>query len=195
MFAAAIWPGEAAVGATFASPNAEDAGSPEKPSFSAEELGKAIMTAAGLDSKSQTGFCFRPPHLPQTGNWPHDGLNCSCGSQGESLGRLHCQSQQTTIYGMDSKLGKLTRVDLREIWKNEEYDFSNWLAGEENLIQLSDEIGISIRLIEKEAGVGKYSLDILAEEEGTGRKIIIEKPQRRKIGTTFQSRVPKLTSA
>jgi len=96
---------------------------------------------------------------------------------------------------MDSKLGKLTRVDLREIWKNEEYDFSNWLAGEENLIQLSDEIGISIRLIEKEAGVGKYSLDILAEEEGTGRKIIIEKPQRRNIGTTFQSRVPKLTSA
>ena len=36
---------------------------------------------------------------------------------------------------MDSKLGKVTRVDLREIWKNEEYDFSNWLAGEENLIQ------------------------------------------------------------
>jgi hypothetical protein len=75
---------------------------------------------------------------------------------------------------MDNKLGKLTRVDLREIWKNEEYDFSNWLAGEENLAQLSDEIGISIRLIEKEAGVGKYSLDILAEEEGTARKIIIE---------------------
>lgn len=75
---------------------------------------------------------------------------------------------------MESKPGKLIRVDLREIWKNEEYDFSNWLAEEDNLAQLSDEIGIAIRLPEKEAGVGKYSVDILAEEEGTGRKIVIE---------------------
>ena len=75
---------------------------------------------------------------------------------------------------MANKLGKLSRTDLREIWKNEEYDFSNWLAEEENLAQLGDEIGIPIKLLEKEAGVGKYSLDILAEEEGTGRKIIIE---------------------
>jgi hypothetical protein len=75
---------------------------------------------------------------------------------------------------MSSNIGKLSTVDLREIWKNEEYDFSSWLAKEENLAQLSDEIGIPIRLLEKEAGVGKYSLDILAEEEGTGRKIVIE---------------------
>jgi len=75
---------------------------------------------------------------------------------------------------MNNKPGKLTSVDLREIWKNEEYDFSNWLAEEENLGLLSDEIGIAIRLTEKEAGVGNYSVDILAEEEGTGRKIIIE---------------------
>ena len=75
---------------------------------------------------------------------------------------------------MGSNIGKLTKVDLREIWRNEEYDFSSWLAQEENLSQLSDEIGITIRLLEKEAGVGKYSLDILAEEEGTSRKIVIE---------------------
>jgi len=75
---------------------------------------------------------------------------------------------------MNNKLGKLVKVDLREIWKNEEYDFSKWLAEEENLALLSDEIGIAIRLPEKEALVGKFSLDILAEEEGTGRKIVIE---------------------
>lgn len=46
---------------------------------------------------------------------------------------------------MNNKPGKLTGVDLREIWKNEEYDFSNWLAEEENLAQLSDEIGIPTR--------------------------------------------------
>lgn len=75
---------------------------------------------------------------------------------------------------MDKKLGKLVQVDLREIWPNEEYDFSNWLAEQHNLTLLGDEIGIPIRLLEKEAGVGKYSVDILAEEEGSGRKIIIE---------------------
>ncbi len=74
----------------------------------------------------------------------------------------------------NNKLGKLSKVDLREIWKNEEYDFSAWLAEEENLALLSDELGVSIKLIEREAGVGKYSLDILAEEEGTGHKIVIE---------------------
>jgi hypothetical protein len=87
---------------------------------------------------------------------------------------LRCKEPWATLYGMEIKPGKLIRVDLREIWKNEEYDFSNWLAEEENLTQLSDEIGIAIRLPEKEAGVGKYSVDILAEEEGTGRKIVIE---------------------
>ena len=75
---------------------------------------------------------------------------------------------------MASNIGKLAKVDLREIWKNEEYDFSSWLAEDGNLALLSDEIGIPIRLLEKEAGVGKYSVDILAEEERTGRKIIIE---------------------
>jgi hypothetical protein len=29
---------------------------------------------------------------------------------------------------MASNIGRLIKTDLREIWKNEEYDFSNWLA-------------------------------------------------------------------
>lgn len=75
---------------------------------------------------------------------------------------------------MAINLGKLVDVDLRDIWKNEEYDFSSWLAEKENLALLSDEIGISISLPEKEVSVGKYSVDILGQEEGTGRKIVIE---------------------
>jgi hypothetical protein len=71
------------------------------------------------------------------------------------------------VTDMTQRLGKLIRVDLRELWKNEEYDFSAWLAQPENLAELSDEIGIEIRLPEKEVAVGTYSLDILAEEEGT----------------------------
>lgn len=71
-------------------------------------------------------------------------------------------------------LGKIEKVDIREIWKNEAKDFTKWLAREENLALLSDEIGISMNLIKTEAGVGAFSADILAEEQNTGRKIVIE---------------------
>lgn len=72
------------------------------------------------------------------------------------------------------KLSKLEKVDLREVWKHEALDFTNWLAQPENLESLSDEIGIDISLIQTEASVGNFNVDILAEEENTGRKIVIE---------------------
>jgi hypothetical protein len=72
-------------------------------------------------------------------------------------------------------LSKLKKVDLREAWKHEASDFTNWLAQEENLQLLSEEIGIDdISLIQTEASVGRFSVDILAEEGNTGRKIVIE---------------------
>lgn len=71
-------------------------------------------------------------------------------------------------------LSKLKKVDLRLEWKHEASDFTNWLAAEENLQLLSEEIGIDISLIQTEANVGKFAVDILAEEENTGRKIVIE---------------------
>lgn len=73
-----------------------------------------------------------------------------------------------------TSIGKLQRVELREVWPHEEYDFSVWLAKDENLEFLSGSIGIDISLIEKESKIGTYSADIYAEEEGTGKKIIIE---------------------
>ena len=73
-----------------------------------------------------------------------------------------------------SKLGKLEKVNLRNIWPNEEYDFSVWLSKEENLRELSDTIGIDIVLEERESAVGKYSVDIYAKEDGTDRKVVIE---------------------
>ena len=71
-------------------------------------------------------------------------------------------------------LSTLKKVELREEWKNEAMDFTNWLAQDENLRLLSDEIGIDISLVQTEASVGKFSVDILAEEENSGRKIVIE---------------------
>ena len=73
-----------------------------------------------------------------------------------------------------NKLGKLEKVNLRDIWPNEEYDFSVWLSKKENLKELSDAIGIDLELEERESPVGKYSVDIYGKEEGTDRKVVIE---------------------
>lgn len=75
---------------------------------------------------------------------------------------------------MDKPLGKIKKVDLREIFKDEARNLTPWLSESENLAVLSDEIGVEIKLVQVEASVGRYNVDILAEEETTGRKIIIE---------------------
>jgi hypothetical protein len=75
---------------------------------------------------------------------------------------------------MKKKLATLQKVDLRDIWELEASDFTNWLSQEENLGLLSEEIGVEIKLIRTEATVGKFKTDILAEEEATGSKVIIE---------------------
>ena len=41
-------------------------------------------------------------------------------------------------------LGKLEKVDLRQIWQNEGQDFTPWLAKKENLELLVDAIGIEL---------------------------------------------------
>ncbi len=75
---------------------------------------------------------------------------------------------------MIQTLGKLKKVDLRTIWEHEALSFTKWLAKEENLAALSEELGISIKLLKTEADVGGFNVDILAEEEDSERKIIIE---------------------
>ncbi len=74
----------------------------------------------------------------------------------------------------EKMLGKLSKIDLREEWKHEAHDFTVWLAQTDNIALLSDEIGIDIQVINTEANVGSFAVDILAEESSTGKKIIIE---------------------
>ncbi|PST41050.1 DUF4268 domain-containing protein [Faecalibacillus faecis] len=74
-----------------------------------------------------------------------------------------------------SKLSKLEEIeDLRTVWPHEAQDFTPWLAKEENIEILSDAIGIDISINETESSVGDFSLDVLASEVGTDKKIIIE---------------------
>lgn len=72
------------------------------------------------------------------------------------------------------KLGKIKRVELREVWKHEATNFTKWLAKPENLDLLSEEINIDLSLIDTEYSVGRFNVDIFAEESNSERKVIIE---------------------
>lgn len=73
-----------------------------------------------------------------------------------------------------NKLGTLKEVNIRELWKHEQYDFSNWLSKEENIQLLNDEIGLTLTDVNKEVYVGSYRCDLVAIDETTGDKVIIE---------------------
>lgn len=72
------------------------------------------------------------------------------------------------------KLGKLTKVELREYWSNEARHFTPWLAQEENLQELSDTIGIDIEIEGTEVFIGTFKADIVARDISNNERIIIE---------------------
>jgi len=71
-------------------------------------------------------------------------------------------------------LGKIKKIDLREVWKHEANDFTKWLAQKESLLSLGDELGYSLVLVGTETSVGDFSCDLLAEDESTKCKVVIE---------------------
>ena len=72
------------------------------------------------------------------------------------------------------ELGRLEEVNVRELWIHEQYDFSNWLAKEENMELLNEVLGLTLVDIEKEVFVGAYRCDLVAKDETSGQNVIIE---------------------
>ena len=70
------------------------------------------------------------------------------------------------------ELGKIEQVDVRDIWPNEAHDFTPWLASRLDL--LGDALRMELDLIQREAPVGPFFLDILAQNRVTGEKVAIE---------------------
>lgn len=73
-----------------------------------------------------------------------------------------------------SGIGKLKEVDVRELWRHEQYDFSNWLAKPENLEYMNEILGLTLTEVSKEAYVGPYRCDLVAMDETTEDTVIIE---------------------
>ena len=81
------------------------------------------------------------------------------------------------IKGLEKRkmaIGKLEEVDIRKLWKHEQYDFSEWLSKKENIENLNDILGLTLVDISKETYVGSYRCDLFAKDETTGIKVIIE---------------------
>ena len=72
------------------------------------------------------------------------------------------------------EIGKLKEVELRNLWKHEQYDFSEWLSQNENIELLNDILGLTLTDISKEVYVGSYRCDLVAVDESSGIKVIIE---------------------
>lgn len=62
-----------------------------------------------------------------------------------------------------SKFGVLKQANIRDLWKNEASDFTEWLSHKENLDLLALELKISLELVEKEKSVGEFRADLLAK--------------------------------
>lgn len=75
---------------------------------------------------------------------------------------------------MSPKIGKLKKVDIRELWKGEATDFTPWLAKEENIAQLSEEIQIELEVIQQEKNVGPFRADILCKNTIDDHYVLIE---------------------
>lgn len=73
---------------------------------------------------------------------------------------------------MVEHLSKLVRLDPRIVWPSEPRNFTPWL--QQNIDLLSAAIGVDIQLAEREVAVGDFSADLVGEEPGSSRVVIIE---------------------
>lgn len=71
-------------------------------------------------------------------------------------------------------LGKLVRVELRDIWMSESSDFTPWLAREENLLILGETLGLELELEAQEKAVGPFRADILCKDIETNAWVLVE---------------------
>lgn len=72
------------------------------------------------------------------------------------------------------KLGKIIELDIRSVWAHEQYDFSKWLAEEENIRALGETLNLSLTDVNTEQFVGNYRCDIICKDELTGKSVLIE---------------------
>jgi hypothetical protein len=74
------------------------------------------------------------------------------------------------MVGGCTMVGKLQRVQLREVWKHEAHNFTAWL--ETNIDVVNDATGLHLDNVSREQAAGSFSVDLVAEDEAGGLVII-----------------------
>lgn len=72
---------------------------------------------------------------------------------------------------MNQEIGRLSYVDLRDVWKHEARDFTAWLRN--HVDQLGDALNVTLQDASAEEPVGNFNVDLIAED-GEGRTFAIE---------------------
>lgn len=75
---------------------------------------------------------------------------------------------------MNNQLGRLKKVDLRDVWSREAGDFTPWLAQDENLSLIGETIGLELELEAQEKNVGPFRADLLCKDTATDSWVLIE---------------------
>lgn len=75
-----------------------------------------------------------------------------------------------------SDVGRLERVNLREVWPHEALDLTRWLV--DNPDVLEEAIGIDLTNVQREQAAGNFNVDILAENSD-GQMVVIENQLQR----------------
>ena len=73
-----------------------------------------------------------------------------------------------------SALGRLEKIDLRDIWRTEDQDFTPWLARDENISLLADTLGLELEVEAQEKEVGPFRADILCKDIHNDSWVLIE---------------------
>ena len=85
------------------------------------------------------------------------------------------------------ELGRIEKIDPREVWPDEAKDFTPWLS-EQGLGELGEALGLDLELQSIEEPIGSFALDMLCIELGTKRTVIIEN----QLGQTDHDHLGKL---
>ena len=72
------------------------------------------------------------------------------------------------------RTGRLNKVNLRMLWKNEARDFTPWLAQQENIQLLGEALGFDLEVVSQEENVGSFKADILCRDSFRDTYIVIE---------------------
>ncbi len=75
---------------------------------------------------------------------------------------------------MTQTLGRLEKVDIKSIWRTEYNHFTPWLAREENINLLAEELKTDLEIVAIEKPVGPFRADILCKDTGTDNYVLIE---------------------